>query len=92
MLTWISSNGHSGSPTSEKGFETGLYLDHAHAGVQEDGSFGLLGDLLILVEVEVVGAVPQLGQMEIPPLEGLKQRPDQSSIERGDERQESSRR
>lgn len=50
------------------------YLDHTHAGVQEDGSFGLLGDLLIFVEVQVIGAVPELGQVEISPLKGLGQK------------------
>ena len=68
----------------------GWYLDHVDAGVQVDGSFGLLGGLLILVEVEVVGAVAQLGQMEVPPLEGLKPRPDERALERGDERPGSS--
>lgn len=48
------------------------YLNHAHARVQEDGSFGLLGGVLVLVEVEVVRAVSQLGQVEVPPLEGLE--------------------
>ncbi len=49
-----------------------FYLNNAHARVEEDGSFGILGGVLILVEVEVVGAVPQLGQMEVSPLEGLE--------------------
>lgn len=48
------------------------YLNHTHARVQEDGSFGLLGGVLVLVEVEVVGSVSQLGQVEVPPLEGLE--------------------
>lgn len=48
------------------------YLNYTHAGVQENGSFGLLGDLLIFVEVQIVRAIPELGQMEIPPLEWLK--------------------
>lgn len=47
------------------------YLNHTHTGVQENGSFGLFGDLLIFVEVQVIGAIPELGQVEIPPLEGL---------------------
>lgn len=47
-------------------------LNHAHARVQEDGSFGLLGGVLVLIEVEVVGSVPQLGQVEVPPLKGLE--------------------
>lgn len=50
------------------------YLNHTHAGVQEDGSFGLFGDLLIFVEVQVIGAVPELGQVEISPLKGLGQK------------------
>lgn len=50
------------------------YLNHAHAGVQENGSFGLFGDLLVFVEVQVIGAIPELGQVEIPPLKGLTQR------------------
>lgn len=50
------------------------YLNHTHAGVQEDGSFGLFGDLLIFVEVQVIGAVPELGQVEISPLKGLEQK------------------
>lgn len=45
-------------------------LNYSHAGVQENGSFGLFGYFLILVKVEVIGAVSQLGQMEISPLEG----------------------
>lgn len=49
------------------------YLNHTHAGVQEDGSFGLFGDLLIFVEVQVIGAVSELGQVEISPLKGLGQ-------------------
>lgn len=51
-----------------------FYLDDTHARVQEYGSFGLLGDLVILVEVQVVGAVAQLCQVEIPPLERLESR------------------
>lgn len=31
--------------------EFGAYLNHTHAGIQENGSFGLFGNLLILVEV-----------------------------------------
>lgn len=50
------------------------YLNHTHAGVQENGSFGLFGDLLIFVKVQVIGTVPKLGQVEIPPLEGLQHR------------------
>lgn len=50
------------------------YLNHTHAGVQENCSFGLLGDLLVFVEVQIVRAIPELGQMEIPPLEWLKGR------------------
>lgn len=49
-------------------------LNHTHAGVQEDGSFGLFGDLLIFVEVQVIGAVPELGQVEISPFKGLGQK------------------
>lgn len=37
------------------------HLNHAHTGVQEDGSLGLFGDLLIFVEVEIVGAIAKLG-------------------------------
>lgn len=48
------------------------YLNYTHTRVQENGSFGLLGDLLVFVEVQIVRAVPELGQMEIPPLEWLK--------------------
>lgn len=50
------------------------YLNHTHTGVQEDGSFGFFGDLLIFVEVQVIGAVAELRQVEIPPLEGLRQK------------------
>lgn len=61
--------------TGNPGWEQrSTYLNHTHAGVQENGSFGLFGDLLIFVEVQVIRAVPELGQVEIPPLEGLKQR------------------
>lgn len=49
-----------------------LYLNNTHARVEKDGSFGILGGVLVLVEVEVVGSISQLGQMEVPPLEGLK--------------------
>lgn len=47
------------------------YLNHTHARVQENASFGLFRDFLILVEVQIVGAVAQLGEVEVPPLEGL---------------------
>lgn len=37
------------------------YLNHTHTGVQENGSFGLFGDLLIFVEVQIIRAIPELG-------------------------------
>lgn len=46
-----------------------MYLNHTHTGVQENGSFGLFGDLLILIEVQIVRAIPKLCEMEVPPLE-----------------------
>lgn len=53
-------------------FQKVVYLNDTHARVKEDGSFGFLGGVLILVEVEVVGSISQLGQTEVPPLEGLE--------------------
>lgn len=50
------------------------YLDHPHAGVEKDGPFGLFGDFLILEEVQIVGTVALLRQLEISPLEGLEKR------------------
>lgn len=47
------------------------HLNDVYTGVQVDGSFGVLAVLLILVGVEDVGAVRQLGQVEIPPLKHL---------------------
>lgn len=49
-----------------------IYLNNPHAGVKEDGSFGFFGGVLVLVEVEIVGSISQLGQMEVSPLEGLE--------------------
>lgn len=48
-----------------------LYLNNTHAWVEEDSSFGFLGRVLILVEVEVVGSISQLGQIEVSSFEGL---------------------
>lgn len=48
-----------------------LYLNNTHARVEEDSSFGFLGCVLILVEVEVVGSISQLGQIEVSSFEGL---------------------
>lgn len=48
------------------------HLNNPHARVEEDGSFGFLGGVLVFVEVEVVGSVSQLGQVEVPPLKGLE--------------------
>lgn len=48
-----------------------LYLNNTHARVEEDSSFGFLGRVLILVEVEVVGSISQLGQIEVSSFEGL---------------------
>lgn len=50
------------------------YLDHPHAWVEKDGPFGLFGDFLILVEVQIVGSVPLLRQLEISPLKRLEKR------------------
>lgn len=47
------------------------YLNDVYAGVQVDGSFGVLAVLLILVGVENVGAIRELGQVEVPPFEHL---------------------
>lgn len=47
------------------------YLNNVYAGVQVDGPFGLLAVLLILVGVEDVGAIRELGQVEVPPFEDL---------------------
>lgn len=49
-----------------------LHLNNTHAGVQEDGSFGLFGGVFIFVEVEVVGSIAELSQVEVPSLEGLQ--------------------
>lgn len=59
--------------TLHAGFQKVVYLNDPHAGVKEDGSLGFLGGVLVLVEVEVVGSVSQLGQMEVSPLEGLQE-------------------
>lgn len=49
-----------------------VYLNNVYAGVQVDGSFGVLAVLLILVGVEDVGAVGELRQVEVPPFEHLQ--------------------
>ena len=49
-------------------------LNDIYTGVQVDGPFGVLALLLILVGVEDVRAVRQLGQVEIPPLKHLRAR------------------
>lgn len=49
-----------------------LDLNNTHAWVQEDGSFGLFGGVFIFVEVDVVGSISKLSQMEVPSLEGLQ--------------------
>lgn len=54
-----------------EGYGPDAHLNHTSAGVQEDAPFGLLGDLLVSVEVHDVGVVWQLGELEIPPLERL---------------------
>lgn len=48
-----------------------LHLNNSHTRVEEDSSFGFLGCVLILVEVEVVGSISQLGQIEVSSFEGL---------------------
>lgn len=49
-----------------------VYLNNIYAGVQVDGSFGVLAVLLILVGVKDVGAVGELRQVEVPPFEHLQ--------------------
>lgn len=49
-----------------------VYLHDVYAGVQVDGPFGVLAVLLVLVGVEDVGAVWELRQVEVPPLEHLQ--------------------
>ncbi len=53
-------------------FRSPVYLNNVYAGVQVDGSFGLLAVLLVLVGVEDVGAVGELRQVEVPPFEHLQ--------------------
>lgn len=49
-----------------------VYLNNINAGVQVDGAFGFLAVLLVLVGVEDVGTVGELGQVEVSPFEHLK--------------------
>lgn len=49
-----------------------VHLNNIYAGVQVDGSFGVLAVLLILVGVKDVGAVRELRQVEVPPFEHLQ--------------------
>lgn len=49
-----------------------VYLNNIYAGVQVDGSFGVLAVLFILVGVEDIGAVGELRQVEVPPFEHLQ--------------------
>lgn len=52
--------------------QTAAYLHDAHAGVEEYRPFGLLGDLLILVEVQIVRSIPQLSEVKVSSLERLQ--------------------
>ena len=49
------------------------YLNNPHARIKEDGSFGFFGGVLIFVEVEVVGSISKLSQVEVPSLERLEE-------------------
>lgn len=49
------------------------YLHDSHAGIQKYGSFRFFVDLLILVEVEVIWAVTQLGEVEKSPFKRLRE-------------------
>lgn len=52
--------------------DSAAYLNNIYAGVQVDGSFGILAVLFILVGVKDVGAVGELRQVEVPPFEHLR--------------------
>lgn len=52
--------------------DSAAYLNDIYAGVQVDGSFGVLAVLFVLVGVKAVGAVGELRQVEVPPFEHLR--------------------